>query len=628
MAEDQRPAPATATATENPSRCTTALLDKSREVDDACHETFKREGIRAKLSDAGKRPKDPKSPAGGYDDTGISQQSPGWTVKITFHCAKDLPMADITTCSSDPFIYAQLNTKLPTRHREDPHVRCRTPTVRRSTDPEWNYEWVIANIPSSGFTLKARIYDEDPADHDDRLGNVHVHVQSVSMTWPGIKYQPYKLKKRMGSKRAYLSRALAVCLGQAKNMDGYLYVSAEVLERTQAKEGGRVFTIGPNYWIRHYSPLLGRMLGNKEPCGDDKPSDGEKSKGKTERYNFQANQFQLTGPVPTPLYHRYVEFKPFIKSMFTANGLRGWLLSKALHHQHARVYNFDKATEWGYITHPSQDMARQFLSLVHYDDGGRIFTYVLTLDAQFRFTETGKEFGIDMLSKHTMHSDVSTYIAFSGEFFVRRRKRPRRRKVSAVSTDRHKESLRGQDSEDTIVADSSMSNNESQPASLDLSTKGSPSDRDVSNYELFIDNDSGTYRPNALLLPLLHTFLSSNLPGLRITTLDCQADAERMGRLKDEQRERKKKESGGGLIFTQQDSPRSSISSSEEEELDRRAGADDESGRTGIFKGLSRQGKQKTDAKFEHLKQLGHLPGRGLDGISEGHAERSELEKA
>jgi hypothetical protein len=32
---------------------------------------------------------------------------------------------------------------------------------------------------------------------------------------------------------------------------------------------------------------------------------------------------------------------------------------------------------------------------------------VITLDGMFRFTETGKEFGIDMLSKHTMHSDVN-----------------------------------------------------------------------------------------------------------------------------------------------------------------------------------------------------------------------------
>ena len=102
--------------------------------------------------------------------------------------------------------------------------------------------------------------------------------------------------------------------------------------------------------------------------------------------------------------------------MFTRKGIRGVLLHKALHHQHARVYNFDSTTEYEVFESPSRDMTMKFLDLVHYDRGGRIFTYVLTLDSLFRFTETGKEFGVDMLSKHTMHSDVSIYIAFSGEF--------------------------------------------------------------------------------------------------------------------------------------------------------------------------------------------------------------------
>src|SRR5580692_2471705 len=108
--------------------------------------------------------------------------------------------------------------------------------------------------------------------------------------------------------------------------------------------------------------------------------------------------------------------------MFTGAGLRGFFLHKALSHQHAQIYRFDKQTEFGYLSEkPSREATMKFLDLAHYDEGGRVFTYIITLDALWRFTETGKEFGIDMLSKHTMHSDVSIYIAFSGEFFVRRR---------------------------------------------------------------------------------------------------------------------------------------------------------------------------------------------------------------
>lgn len=99
-------------------------------------------------------------------------------------------------------------------------------------------------------------------------------------------------------------------------------------------------------------------------------------------------------------------------------------------------------TLYGCVPEPGKELAEQFLKLAHYDEGGRLFTYVLMLDGQLRFTETGKNFGIDLvsspltttltyrlmcaivqLSKHTMHSDVSQYVACSGEFFVRRLER-------------------------------------------------------------------------------------------------------------------------------------------------------------------------------------------------------------
>jgi hypothetical protein len=107
------------------------------------------------------------------------------------------------------------------------------------------------------------------------------------------------------------------------------------------------------------------------------------------------------------MYHRYVEFKGFVGGMFQGSGFRGKLLNKALHHQHERIYNFNPQTKYGVLEGPGREMTLKFLEMVYYDQGGRIFTYVITLDGMFRFTETGKEFGIDLLSKHTMHSDVN-----------------------------------------------------------------------------------------------------------------------------------------------------------------------------------------------------------------------------
>lgn len=261
---------------------------------------------------------------------------------------------------------------------------------------------------------------------------------------------------------------------------------------------------------------------------------------------------QLKGPVPEALYHRYVEFRPFVAGMFTSHSVRGRILNRALHHQHARIYNFDRSTVNGKFDSPSAEVTQLFLDFVDHGRSGRIFTYVLTLDGNLRFTETGKEFGIDLLSKHTMHSNVSIYIAFSGEFFVRPKKKHHRHQ-SEESADNN--TLDGDADEEVLASN--------------------PDCEDPVEYELVIDNDSGTYRPNAEKLPVLREFLSSNFPGLHITTLDCQKDEARMSRLKEERRT-KRKQAQGQMVFTQQkNSSESSFSSSDEEDLRRRAGEED-----------------------------------------------------
>ena len=219
-----------------------------------------------------------KVPAGGYDSTPILKAPPGYTIRITFHKATNLPFADLTTLSSDPYILAQMNTSLPQRHKQDPRLRFRTPTIRRNVNPEWNSQWIIANVPASGFELKARIYDEDPADHDDRLGNVHINVDRISDSWGGIQEQSFSIKKRMGSKRAYMFRGCAALISRNVHMSGELFVSVQVLGKTEGKSGGRMFTAGPCNWSKHYSPVIGRLAGTKDP---GKTEGGQKQ---TDRY--------------------------------------------------------------------------------------------------------------------------------------------------------------------------------------------------------------------------------------------------------------------------------------------------------------------------------------------------------
>jgi hypothetical protein len=552
---------------------------------------------------------DKPGPAGGYDSTPISHAPPGYDVRITFKRATALPIADLHTMNSDPYIAAEIKSDLPSRHKEDPTLKFRSHTVFNSTEPVWDAVWQLAHVPASGFRLKARIYDEDANDRDDRLGNAHIQVGPISENWKDIKDQGYKIKKRSGSKRAYMLRAVAVAMHQKKEMSGELFVTIEVLGRSKGEEGGRMYTTGPNYWYKHFSLLLGRIANSRAPDEDTdsdesseetqngrapdgeiagnkrlsvehpdkrrgsamsksskRSSKGSGGKEKPGKYSFQANQFQLHGPVPAELYHRYVDFKPIISNLFTSKGIRGFILHKALHHQHGMVYNFSTTTKHGVFDHPSYDMTRQFLDMVHHDEGGRIHTYVITLDGLMRFTETGKEFGIDFLSKHTMHSDASIYIAYSGEFFIRRLQNPHQTPPEqAQAAASHGASLSNPNDQSNSQngtgnhhgslpshshAASTTGNDTHPPSPLDGGPPNAPPPHDPGYYELIIDNDSGTYRPNAKLLPVLASFLHTNFPGLKITTLDCNADADLMGKLKDEQRERKKAE-GGNVVMTQ-----------------------------------------------------------------------------
>ncbi|KAF4980102.1 hypothetical protein FZEAL_3823 [Fusarium zealandicum] len=512
-----------------------------------------------------------KGPPGGFDATPLPDAPQGYTVRFIFHGASNLPPADFVTASSDPFLIATLKGNQPKRHKEDPDLVHRTRTIRKTTEPKWEDEWIVANVPPNGFILKCRMYDEDYPDHDDRLGNVTIRVPGISESWHGIPPpgKTYEGRKRVMSKRAYVVKALSSVVNHDVHMTPYLRLSMEVLGRSDPPFA-QMYTVGPTTWVKHFSALIGRIAGVKVNANaeDDAPLDLDeqvnqngKKKSRTQKYDFQANEMQLQGPVPPKLYHRFVEFKPIIASIYASTGLRGKILNKALHSQHRRIYNFNQSTEFGDFDACSKEASYQFLKLVHFDEGGRLFTYVLTLDGMFRFTETGKEFGIDMLSKHTMHSDVETYIACSGEFFIRRLKHP-------------------------ASSDEAHPNERTHPGEPISSgpPKGDPP-HNPAYYQLIIDNDSGTYRPEKSMLPALKQFLGVNFPGLSIVALHWE-DKE-LQDMKKAQRDVKKCE--GRMVNMVMNRSQDSISSAESE-LDNRE------------EGWEQGQKSKREAAFEALE--------------------------
>lgn len=309
-------------------------------------------------------------------------------------------------------------------------------------------------------------------------------------------------------------------------------------------------------YTRHFSPLIGLLISG---AAANKPSAKGKHNKPLGASTFIANRLQLIGPIPECLRHRYVGYAPLIKSLFKKSGIRGKVLNYALHRQFHTLYGYDKGTVYGiaglgeidtddscrneiqgeehvnrYAANPgdhgttevndlyrhhaewrleahTEALSREFLRMTSYGTAGRLFTYVITLDSEWRFTETGEEFSIDLLSKHSMHADVAKEIAFSGEFFVR-------------NLSNRKQAEGGEDQLES-VSDEPM------------------------DYELVIDNDSGTYRPKKELLPTLQNWLEHELGALgKVTAMD--GFDERLKRWKMERQDEKKSARGLKLRST------------------------------------------------------------------------------
>lgn len=106
-----------------------------------------------------------------------------------------------------------------------------------------------------------------------------------------------------------------------------------------------------------------------------------------------------------------------------------------------------------------------------------VYTYIIAVeDDSFRFSETGAAFFVDFASKHALHANCAQAVRYSGEF--------------------HPRPQGGWENFDDSTTDEEV------------------------RWELVIDNNSGTYSPDPMLLPALKELLEYNFPGFVIQAYD------------------------------------------------------------------------------------------------------------
>ncbi|KAI0782102.1 hypothetical protein C8Q75DRAFT_728052 [Abortiporus biennis] len=106
-----------------------------------------------------------------------------------------------------------------------------------------------------------------------------------------------------------------------------------------------------------------------------------------------------------------------------------------------------------------------------------VYTYIISVDDDsFRFSETGAAFLADFASKHALHANCAEAVRYSGEF--------------------HPRPEGGWENFNDEVPDHQV------------------------NWELVIDNNSGTYSPDPMMLPELKSLFEYNFPWFKIHALD------------------------------------------------------------------------------------------------------------
>lgn len=341
-----------------------------------------------------------------------------------------------------------------------------TSTVKKNTlEPVWNETWNIKNVPTTA-DLEVSVFDKDPGPYDDAIGLFHADFLT-----PGA--------------REFDIRGVLT-----KRAKGTFWLELETRAPTHAAEHCPPYTFdGPVRFSRHFSPTVGLLTS--------------------------LNDERL-----------YSTWKIFIKGvpMFFGATEQGWnraypaaqrifgpgpesiALRSAIKSGHAMLYARTTCNGFGVIDTP-RDVLDLFEGSLRGQaapaplpapvdsesgeplDGVKpppkppqrikpaVYTYVIAVaDSSLRFSETGAAFLVDFASKHALHANCAESVRYSGEF--------------------HPRPVGGWAKFSDEIPDSMV------------------------QWELVVDNNSGTYSPNKDDLVRAQMTFEYNMPGLVVRALD------------------------------------------------------------------------------------------------------------
>ena len=155
-------------------------------------------------------------------------------------------------------------------------------------------------------------------------------------------------------------------------------------------------------------------------------------------------------------------------------GPKSYIIQSGIRQGHRVLYAKHTTNQFGSI-HSLDDFWTLFLDPNTQRINPCVYTYIID-DHTWRFSETGASFFVDFASKHALHANGATTVVYAGEF--------------------HPRPVEGWDQYDIHQI------------------------RTWDQWELVMDNGSGTYAPNLILLGKLKDLLSFNFPQLNIQTYD------------------------------------------------------------------------------------------------------------